>query len=102
MVDIAMDPDVAAPVVERFANLQGILEEMRWKPISDGSAVDNACGEFRASVADSTDAFHMSWRSAFDVCAITAGLIGANTNVFDIELQNVDVDLAAVPDLSGE
>lgn len=101
MVDIAMEPEVAAPVIERFAELQGLLEEMRWRPISVASTVDNACGEFQGAVADSTDAFHMSWRQAFDTCAITSGLIGANTNVFEVELTRVDADLAAIPDLSG-
>ncbi|WP_244929747.1 hypothetical protein [Nocardioides sp. W7] len=101
MVDIAMEADVAAPIIERFATLQGILEEMRHKPISVATSVDNACGEFKAAVADATDAFHMSWRQAFDTCGVTAGLIGANTNVFEVELQRVDAELAVIPDISG-
>lgn len=101
MVDIAMDPEVAQPIIQRFDHVQDALEEMRWKPMSVSSYIDNACGEFQDIVSDATDAFHMSWRASFDTCGVTAGLIGANTNVFEIELQKVDADLAVVPDLAG-
>lgn len=101
MVDIAMDPEVAAPIVERFASLADELEQVRWSFLSQATAVDDACGEFSASVADGTDGFQVSWRSAADTCAVTAGLISGNTNVFDLELQRLDADLAQVPDISG-
>jgi hypothetical protein len=96
-----MDPEVAQPIIQRFDSVQDMLEEMRHKPISIGSSIDNACGEFKAGIVDATDAFHMSWRTSFDTCGVTAGLIGANTNVFEVELTRIDADLAVIPDISG-
>lgn len=100
--DFTFDPAVVPQVQERFDELAVELEAVRWAVLRQASDVDMACGEFRSSVEDATDAFHMSWRAATTTCATSAALVSRNTGVFGDEVLLLDGDLATSVDIGGE
>jgi len=98
--DVRFDPAVVEMVEERFGALAEELEAVRWALLRQASDVDGACGEFRGSVEDATDAYHLAWREALRTCATSSLLAARNTGVFGNEVQLLDGDLSRSIDLA--
>lgn len=92
-----MSADAAAPIIEHFRDLSAEFDNTRFELLSQSTAITNACGELQQFVENGCDAYHISWGQTFQFCGETAALIAGNTNVFEVELEQLDSDLSHLP-----
>lgn len=97
---LRMSSAVADQVQDRFNNLSSEFAESRRDVSTLVNGLESACGEFSGSLATGAATFELGFREALDVGRTSAGLIAANTNSFQLELDQVDTDYSWQPSLT--